>query len=403
MVLPHYNHFGGRHTESANLKNILCYFDFKNPITDKPISEAVCFGIAGGIAAGYSFCPSIPGYDMGSGIAVIGRTLMYDTSGKFYRDFLDRIGADIDLRETGGSKAALTNVKESLAEGLPAVVWSSTMNLLHVGWASAMGMYTLVVYGIDEDKDVALVADRGGDGFALSLQQLTDMRAKVCSHKNRSVSFRAPIKLSANRFKQALTDGIKSTIDNFENPKIKTFGPPGLLEWSRVITSVRNKKGWPVVYPQGKLYGALRDVYDSIETGGTGGGLYRYLYADYLEEASEYLSNTALAKAAVQYKNLGQEWTGFANDVLPDNIKPFKETKKLLRKKNSLIQNEGLKAADKIEKENQKLRDLQAKMEKHFPLDDDQVGEHLLMMQTRVKELHDQEMDVAETLAHAIR
>src|SRR5262249_31648748 len=58
MRVENYAHFGGKHGESAALKNLLTHAGVRNPVTGAPFTEALCFGIAGGIGAGYSFCPS---------------------------------------------------------------------------------------------------------------------------------------------------------------------------------------------------------------------------------------------------------------------------------------------------------------------------------------------------------
>src|SRR5687767_13628942 len=125
MRLEDYTHFGGAHFESANLKNLMLWAGVENPLTGKPFSEAECLGIAGGIAAGYQWCPSVPGYDGGSGVSVVPRVKLYTTNGAWYRDFFERLGVKTDVRETGGAKAALANIREPIEKGQPVVAWSS--------------------------------------------------------------------------------------------------------------------------------------------------------------------------------------------------------------------------------------------------------------------------------------
>jgi len=66
MSVSGFSHFGGRHGESATLKNLMAFHGVKNPLSGAPMSEALRFGIAGGIGAGYSFCPSVVRYGGGS-------------------------------------------------------------------------------------------------------------------------------------------------------------------------------------------------------------------------------------------------------------------------------------------------------------------------------------------------
>ena len=86
MRVAGFAHFGGRHAESAAIRNILAFHGVLDPATGKPFTEAMCFGIAGGIGAGYSFCPSVVRYGAGSGVAVIGRHKIYATSAVWYQE-----------------------------------------------------------------------------------------------------------------------------------------------------------------------------------------------------------------------------------------------------------------------------------------------------------------------------
>src|SRR5688572_17678964 len=100
MIIHDYCSFGGRHGESAALKNLLAFAHIVHPATGRPISDPLCFGIAGGIGAGYSFCPSVVRYGGGSGVAVVGRYKSYATDASWYEGFFGRIGARTRITET---------------------------------------------------------------------------------------------------------------------------------------------------------------------------------------------------------------------------------------------------------------------------------------------------------------
>src|SRR5262249_20343307 len=109
-----YDHFGGKHGEAAALKNLLAFAGARNPVTGKPFSEALCFGSAGGIGAGYSFCPSVPAHGCGSGVAVVGRHKSYATDATWYQGFFDRLGAVSRITETTGTVKAHQNLLAEL-------------------------------------------------------------------------------------------------------------------------------------------------------------------------------------------------------------------------------------------------------------------------------------------------
>src|SRR5688572_20671762 len=95
-----YNHFGGQMANAAALKNLLAFHGINNPLTDQPFTEALCFGIAGGIGAGYSFCPSVIRHGCGSGVSIVSWHKSYSTEGAWYRDFFGRLGIATRILET---------------------------------------------------------------------------------------------------------------------------------------------------------------------------------------------------------------------------------------------------------------------------------------------------------------
>lgn len=59
---------------------------------------------------------------------------------------------------------------------------------------------------------------------------------------------------------------------------------------------------------------------------GTGGGLYRAMYTDFLEDAADIIGNKQLTDAAKSYRALARQWSPLAKAMLPNEIKPFKES-----------------------------------------------------------------------------
>lgn len=162
MRVEGYAQFGGQHGESANLKNLLGHAGVVNPWTGKPFTEALCFGIAGGIGAGYSFCPSVVRYGTGSGASIVGRHKIYATDATWYQGFFDRLGAKTHITETGGPGKAHQNLVEELEQGKPVVVWCSRPLLPFMGWmvnSCGLWMHTFIVYEADEEKKIAHGAD----------------------------------------------------------------------------------------------------------------------------------------------------------------------------------------------------------------------------------------------------
>src|SRR5262249_35538047 len=155
MQVPGYSHFGGKHGESAALKNLLAHVGVVNPCTGAPFTEALCYGIAGGIGAGYSFCPSIPRNGLGSGVTVVGRHLAYATDAGWDQGFCARLGIVTRITETAGQGKAHQNLLTELEAGRPTVVWCSRAALPFLPEylpSAALWMHSFIVYGVDEDR-----------------------------------------------------------------------------------------------------------------------------------------------------------------------------------------------------------------------------------------------------------
>ena len=426
--VSNYQQFGGQHWDTAAMKNVTAHAGVTAPHTGQPLSEAMCLGIAGGIGVGYSFCPSIPKHDLqfgdplagrplkcgdnegyysklyacGSGLSVVGRYRVYTTGADYYNGFFSRLGATTTIKESGGVKAAHKNLLESLEAGQPAVVWCAPMRNFFLGWSGTCGMYSMVVYGIDEEKGEAYIGDRAPHSLTIPLQDLIWLRNKVCSHKNRLLTIDPPKKLTAAGLKKAALDGIKTCVGEMLKPKLKTYGLPGLMEWSKIITSPKNQKGWPRVYPAGRIYLPLRDVYDSIETAGTGGSLFRPMYAQFLDEAADLTGKKGLAACAKTYRQLAAQWSVLANTAMSDKVKSFKRTKELLRKRNASYQQQGPSAIKELEEIADELRNIEISQRKKLSLDDGQVANLLTELQGMIADLHDAELAAAQGLAKLV-
>ncbi len=404
MILTGYSHFGGVNWDSAALKNTLAYSGVLDPRTRKPLTEAMCLGIGGGIGVGYSFCPSIPRSGQGSGISVVGRHRVVDTGGSFQKDALARLGCTVDVCETAGVKAAYEHVCRGLSAGRPVIIWTSPLAAPQMGYHSGTcGMYLTVVHGVDEARGEAHLGDCAPTSLVMTLADLSAARQQVCSHRNRSLHYAAPKRLDAAMLQKAVAAGAQACADELLKPRLLTFGLPGLVEWSKVINNRKNAKGWPKVYPGGRLYWALHDTFDSIETAGTGGGLFRPIFAEFLNEAADVLGRKALHGCAAQYQALGREWTALAQSALPDKVKPFKDTKKLLLQRRQLWLSKGPQAAAAMQRCTDELRKIDASLQSAFPLDEGQCDALLAALSGRITELHAGESAAAQALAAALR
>jgi hypothetical protein len=88
-------------------------------------------------------------------------------------------------------------------------------------------------------------------------------------------------------------------------PPMRNFGVPGLAKWAELLTAGRDPKGWPrMLDAPGHQCQLLTWLYDWVETAGTGGGFFRAMYAEFLEQAAGPLERPELAGLAGDYREL---------------------------------------------------------------------------------------------------
>jgi hypothetical protein len=402
MRVEGFNEFSGRTSESAAIAKLLAYVKVTNPVTGRSLSEPLCFGIAGGIGAGYSFCPSVIRHGTGgSGVSIVGRHVVYSTTGAWYRDAFDRLGVPYRVTETTAEAKALANLKAEIADGRPAVTFCGWHNLACLGGlesSNGLWMHTFIVYEIDEAAGVARVSDRQPTPVTLTLPELAAARAQVCTHKNRTLTIEAPRSLDERRFRDAIRDGIRACTREMLEGKMKTFSLPGLEILAKAIANDKAANGWIKVFFPNLVYTALRDFFDSIETMGTDTGLFRHLFADFLDEAKTLIDAPDLAGLASQYRALGTRWTELAEAALPNRLEPFKKTKALLRKRTKLVETKGEKARSAIRDILAELQTIKTEMGKAFPLDLRATRELLESLRNQITAIHADEVAAAEQL-----
>ena len=397
-----YRAFGGVHCETAALRNTLEHQGIMNSRAGRPFTEAEVFGIAGGIGAGYSFCPSVVRNGNGSGITIVGRHLAYSFDASYHAQFLDGLGIEPTIVEASSARAGTKKLVAALEETKRPVIVQCARAL---PWHSDVGAcasdsgvgYSVVVYGVDGDD--ALVSDLAKVGLRVPLDVLGAARDQICTHKNRLISYAPPKRLTATRVKQAMVDGVAACAEAMLHPRIKTFSLEGWVNWSKLITNEKNKAGWPVVFKDRPMVWPLRSVFETVQVAGTGGGLMRGLFAELLDAASAATRKKAFAASAEEYRGLAKKWTSLARGMLPDRVPELKETKHLIEARHKALARRGERGIDEIHAASRRLDEL-ARAE--LPLSDRELRDLLEKARGRIVDLHAAETEAITRLGAVV-
>lgn len=353
---PH--HYPGNVPGSAALRALLSQAGARAPHTREPFSEAMVFGIAGGIGAGmFTFHYAKENF---SSFFVAGRHLWQDHAA-WALAAAKRMGVKALVRESSAAKPGEKHLRELLNGGRPVLAWITFRGKMY---------HVVSVHGIDDAAGVALVGDLSDDLIPVPLPALAEARAQVTKDKNRLLALEPAGKMP--NLKTMVRSGVAACAESLGKGKMKNFTLEAFATWADRLHGSKAPGSWDKIFPRGHLlFQGLRSITEFIEFYGTGGGLCRPLFAEFLGEASEALSDRRLASLAKRYAELGRGWSALADAALPDEVPEFREAKELLARKAEAVAAEtDATGAAEVSFCNRAMEEAAASMKKAFPLDE---------------------------------
>lgn len=397
-MLPNYHQFEGIGWETGPTHNALDYQGVKAPHTKKPLSEALLFGISGGLVAGY-FTFEFPGYD--PQFLFLNR-FSFDPVTVIY----ERLGIKATIKQTDKPDKGLANLMAALDSGKPAIVFVDSYHMPYNNLKPGKDDYgsnTVVVYGYD--GNTVSLADRAKVGLTVSADQLAVARARIKKDKHRVKTLAAP---DLDKLPAAIKAGLESCVRNFTGdppvaPLKGKFGLAAYHKWADLLTGTKEKLSWVKYFPAGaRLYSALKNGYQSIEHHGTGGNSSRRMYADFLDEAAVILSTPDLKDVSKQFRAAAKHWDALTRAMLPDSVPALKETRDLLNQNYHLFMEQGGVSLPERQQIGQRLQALRDAVAAEFPMSDSEVTVFREGLREQVMKVHDAEKLAAEALQAAI-
>jgi hypothetical protein len=336
--------FQGRHPDTAALTRLLAALGVTNPASGRPLSEAMALGIAGGIGFAYFVFE----YEELATLYLGGRINSYVQKRDATEAALARLGVPFQARRTTGPATAERHLRAALDQGRPVIATVDMARLRYRAvpdWLCGMTPQDVLVQARDGQP---LLWDLAPAPIPVTWAELAEARAGVRSARHRLVVAEAPdapIDLAG-----AAAAGIADTWPGMLNPPMRNFGVPGLAKWAELLTPTRDPKGWPrLLDAPGRQFQLLTWLYDWVETAGTGGGFFRAMYAEFLEEAASPLDRPELAGLAGDYRELAAAWTALAETaVAAGGDGPLARGAVLLARRRRLVEERGAEAAAEL-------------------------------------------------------
>lgn len=398
--LATYRQFGGIHPETAALTNILAAKQIVAPHTGNPFSEAMIFGISGGLGMGYilwEFQEHRMQHNIKVLVLAFQNTWQYPH--KYYDAVCQRLGLKFSIPETGNKKVAAQNLHDALARSTPVIAWLDGASMPYLQLPEAMkGHFGHFVAVCGTDGDDVLIDDLAAQSFKVPADVFAEARGRIGSYKNRLLMVEGAggdINLEA-----AITEGMAFCVEHLSDDS-ESFSLPAIRKWARLMTDPKNKKGWPVLFKDRRgLYSTLVSLFEGIELQGSPSGL-RGLYSDFLLEAADVVQNPRLKEPAERYAALAKDWHALAEDALPDTVPLFKRAKQLLRERHNVL----LKGGDAwrmTQPLTEELRALRSECNLNFPLNDQEISALFSTLQGRLQGIYEAEVEAVKSLKDSI-
>jgi hypothetical protein len=389
-------HLPGSIPVCTALRVLLRYAGVMNPRTKAPFSEAMVFGIDGGIGAGmFSFHYAKENF---SSFFVAGRHGWQDDA-HWTAGARKRLGVKAVVKESSGVKPAEKQLRGLLGGGRPVMAWVDSTLLPHramPGAWSGGGYHAITVHRIDDAAGIAMIGDLADEPIPIPLPALAASRDRIKKFKNRVLALEPGGKVP--ELAPLIHASIQACVDGLLTGKMKNFRLDAFKSWADKLDGSKAADSWEKIFPPGPLlYTGLRSITEFIEYTGTGGGLCRPVFSEFLEEASSEGGGRELAAVAERYAELGRGWTALAEAALPDEVPAFRQVKRLLARRFELI-SEGGSGGEELRACRADLGQCEAKFKQTFPLDTAQSAELRRALQARVSALYQQEVAALEAL-----
>jgi hypothetical protein len=384
----------GHHPDTTALTRLLAALGVTDPATGRPLTEAMALGLMGGIGVAYFVFE----YEDLTSFYLGGRINPHVHQRDATETALTRLGIPVQVRRTTSPAAAERHLRTALDQGRPAIATVDAARLPYHSTPPALAGMTPQDVLVELDGDHPVLRDLAPAPIPLTWPELAEARSGIRSAKHRLVVADpppAPISLPA-----AATAGIADTCAGMLDPPMRNFGLPALTKWADLLVAPRDPKGWPrLLTAPGRQFHFLTWLFEWIETGGTGGGFFRALYADFLDEAATHLARPDLSTLAADYRTLATAWTTLAQTALPPaGNGPLGQAATLLARRRRLINHQGASATEELATIHRDLTTLAGQASDPQPLDPPTLTALLTDLHSQLLHLAEAEQQAVTTL-----
>ena len=292
--LPGFKSFITRHCVTGSMRHIYEFYGY-------PVSESLLLGLGAGMGFVYWHMKGAPPFFGGrANVGRPGEEGLEKTAGK-------RTGVRVEFFQTSSVRKTEKALLEMLDEGQPVMIQCDMGFLPYFNFGGQeyhFGGHVVVVCGVDLKARQVLIADREVKLHLVSMDDLAKARGstfKPFPPKNKWYTF------DFSKVHPPRADDVRQAIREMSTgmlaPPITNLGVKGIRKTAQRILK------WPDVLDEGTLRGALFNGFVFIDAmGGTGGGIFRYMFSRFLREAAGITGEIRFNESADAFQDIGDRW-----------------------------------------------------------------------------------------------
>jgi hypothetical protein len=301
MSLKPFDGFRSLETHHCVTGSMLHLYDFHH----HDISEEMLLGIGSGLSFIYWHMKGMAPMFGGRGnVGRPGEEGLEITAGR-------RTGVRVEKHHTSSTRKAEETLLELLEAAKP-VMMNVDMGFLpyfDLPDEYHFGGHTVVVCGYDPICKDVLIADRDKDLHVVSWENLVKARnSKFKPFPPQNMWFSFDFSLKCLPQAEDIRDAILDVCTYMLEGPISNIGVRGIHKAAQRVPH------WPKTMDAEELRWACFNSFIFIDAeGGTGGGLFRYMYSRFLAESAKIMDNPKLAKIGKELKVVGDKWQEIAD------------------------------------------------------------------------------------------
>jgi hypothetical protein len=292
MLLPGFSHRPGVHCGSTALADVL-------RLRGVDVSEAMAFGLGAGLGFYYLVSPALSPTHLFQG-----------RQAHLERTACEVLGAPFREREEDDAARAWEAVRAAVDRGVAPILSTDLAELPYWRTRTRFGGHRVVLAGYDAARGVAIVAD--GDRPALDEVPLDALeRARASIAPPFGIPGRPWLEIDAPPRPRPLAEAIREALRRQARDML--LEPEGAAGISALERFAAELPGWPArAAGEADRAWCFRYAYQVIELRGTGGGLFRALYAAFLREAEAAVPALAPLGLSARMAALAGAWASLA-------------------------------------------------------------------------------------------